>query len=116
MITFNEWLNENHYSFGNTKPASYYRELWYKTARDFLKHWTETGNQHLTEPNIKRIGNIGDKLNKLGDEPISVNRVENIADEIADNEELRLHDYELDSAFEDLINKFKEKINEDPDE
>jgi len=97
MKKFTEWLNETHYSFGNTKPASEWREKWFNIARNYIKKKTEDGDQHIAHASIWRINQVANKLQALHDEPLTLNQVALMA---GDEES---GDQELDAHFEELI-------------
>ena len=102
MQTFTQWLEENQYDFANTKPASEWKSIWLNIAKNYLKKMNQEGEEDLVDASIWRINQIAKKLEELGDQPLTANRVSIIASDEnqSDNEELDAHFDELIDALE----------------
>jgi hypothetical protein len=105
MSSFTEWLykrnkdtfDENNFQFGGVKPASEWRSKWFNIARNYIKKMQMEGEKEAAMSSIWRINQVAKKLEELGEEPLTANRVAVIAsDEESGNPE-------LDARFEEII-------------
>jgi len=101
MKTFGEWLGESHYEFNSVKAASEWKQKWFNIARNYLKKMEQEGEGEVIQNSIWRINQIAKKLEALGDEPLTANRVAMIAaDEESGHPEVDAHFEELIDALE----------------
>lgn len=102
MKTFKEWLQENQFNFANTKPASEWRKIWFNIAKNYLKKMTQEQLIDSVDAIVWQINMVAKKLQELGEQPLTANRVSIIAADEghSDNEELNAYFQELVDALE----------------
>jgi hypothetical protein len=101
MKKFTDWLNETHYSFGNTKPASEWRNIWLQVAKNYLTKMKQEDLIDHVDAIVLQINEVRRKLEDLGNEPLSSNQVAVLAgDEDTGNPDLDAHFQALVDAIE----------------